>query len=335
MAFKSQMCTFFALLLFLFVLFSSSLNANPAVNRVSFSQKGNKLINDILNGYRNKRTSEHIITDCMTVTSEKGHYYYKATREMYELENAACGVYMMANPDEVIQIHFDYIDMPCENNEIVSFVDGWELNGSYFPNEQDYTKPMKERIREFCGKKRIKVVLESSQNAALVRYQIPKSGRGFSFYFTTRKNPTPCNILVDSNTNIYTLRNYGQRVNCSLLAMHPAKIQILSLTVGINTYEKTRYTETGTFHNCDQNGIADYVQIGGGSELGEYSVISDSICGIDSIPGDILDSIFCGVTKIRLVSSGTTNNLITLTIGKVNAEENTESGVLCPSLSSE
>lgn len=54
---------------------------------------------------------------------------------------------------------------------------------------------------------------------------------------------------MDSNTNIYTLRNYGQRVNCSLLAMHPAKIQILSLTVGINSYEKTRYIETGTFHN--------------------------------------------------------------------------------------
>lgn len=70
------------------------------------------------------------------------------------------------------------------------FVDGWELNGSYFPNDQDYTKPIKERTREFCGKRKIKVILESSQNAALVRYQIPKSGRGFSFYFTTRKNPT-------------------------------------------------------------------------------------------------------------------------------------------------
>lgn len=56
----------------------------------------------------------------MTVTSEKGHYYYKASRESYSMESVTCGVYLMANPDEVIQIHFDYIDMPCQNNDIVS-----------------------------------------------------------------------------------------------------------------------------------------------------------------------------------------------------------------------
>lgn len=61
-----------------------------------------------------------------------------------------------------------------------------------------------------------------------------------------------CNILVDSSTYVYTLRNYGQRINCSLLAMNPAKIQILSLTVGINSFEKKRYTETGTFHNVSE-----------------------------------------------------------------------------------
>lgn len=58
--------------------------------------------------------------------------------------------------------------------------------------------------------------------------------------------------MVESDSYVYTLRNYGQRINCSLLAMHPAKIQILSLTVGINSYEKNRYTETGTFHNVSK-----------------------------------------------------------------------------------
>lgn len=58
--------------------------------------------------------------DCMTVTSEKGYYYYKAPRETYKMENVACGVYLMANPDEIIEVHFDYVDMPCENNDIVS-----------------------------------------------------------------------------------------------------------------------------------------------------------------------------------------------------------------------
>lgn len=47
-----------------------------------------------------------------------------------------------------------------------------------------------------------------------------------------------------------------------------------------------------------------------------------------------MDAIFCGITRIRLVSSGNVNNIITLTIDKVQIEETTESGVLCPSASS-
>lgn len=50
------------------------------------------------------------------------------------------------------------------------------------------------------------------------------------------------------------------------------------------------------------------------------------------ISGSIMDAIFCGVTRIRLVSSGRSNNLITLTIDKVKDEEKSESGVLCPSV---
>lgn len=58
---------------------------------------------------------------------------------------------------------------------------------------------------------------------------------------------------MDSSNYIYTLRNYGQRVNCSLVAMNPAKIQILSLTIGINNSENNKYTETGTFHNVSSS----------------------------------------------------------------------------------
>lgn len=47
-----------------------------------------------------------------------------------------------------------------------------------------------------------------------------------------------------------------------------------------------------------------------------------------------MDAIFCGVTRIRLVSSGNINNIITLVMDKVLLEESTESGVLCPSTSS-
>jgi hypothetical protein len=63
----------------------------------------------------------------------------------------------------------------------LQFVDGWELNGQFFPSPEDHPQPMSQRFREFCGQRRVKQVLQSSQNAALVQYRVPRRGKGFSF----------------------------------------------------------------------------------------------------------------------------------------------------------
>jgi len=43
---------------------------------------------------------------------------------------------------------------------------------------------------------------------------------------------------------VYTLRNYRKRVNCSLTALYPASVKVLSLNVGLQDVE----VETGTVH---------------------------------------------------------------------------------------
>jgi hypothetical protein len=68
-------------------------------------------------------------------------------------------------------------DVSC----VLQFVDGWELNGQFFPSAEDHPKPLSQRYREFCGQRRVKQVLQSSQNAALVQYRVPHRGNGFSF----------------------------------------------------------------------------------------------------------------------------------------------------------
>jgi len=72
----------------------------------------------------------------------------------------------------------------------VQFVDGWELNGQLFPNEQDHPKQMNDRFFEMCGTKKRKQILKSSQNAALIQYRVPRRGNGFSFYVSFIDNPT-------------------------------------------------------------------------------------------------------------------------------------------------
>lgn len=56
----------------------------------------------------------------MTVTTDKGHYYFKTSKDWIKFQNDVCGVYFMANADEVIQVHFDHMDMPCESQNLVS-----------------------------------------------------------------------------------------------------------------------------------------------------------------------------------------------------------------------
>ncbi|KAJ9600287.1 hypothetical protein L9F63_009424, partial [Diploptera punctata] len=123
---------------------------------------------------------------CMTVTSEDGQYFHKAADD----EAAVCGIYFITDPDRVVEVHFDFLDVPCQNGGLVSFVDGWELNRQFFPSPQDHPKPFNTRYKEFCGQRKVKQVLESSQNAAVIQYRLPARGKGFSFTVRFIKNST-------------------------------------------------------------------------------------------------------------------------------------------------
>lgn len=62
-----------------------------------------------------------------------------------------------------------------------------------------------------------------------------------------------CNILLEGLTDVYTLRNYGKHVNCSLTTLNPAQVKILSLGVGLGKEQKRTLTEqeTGTIHKVN------------------------------------------------------------------------------------
>lgn len=62
-----------------------------------------------------------------------------------------------------------------------------------------------------------------------------------------------CNILMAGLTEVYTLRNYGKPVNCSLTMLYPAQVKILALGVGLEHGQKRTLTEheTGTIHKVN------------------------------------------------------------------------------------
>jgi len=56
-----------------------------------------------------------------------------------------------------------------------------------------------------------------------------------------------CNVLSVSTTDPFTLRNYGRRINCTLVAVYPGVVRIIALGIGGSSSHGVSYTtETGT-----------------------------------------------------------------------------------------
>ncbi|XP_065170123.1 corticotropin-releasing factor-binding protein [Atheta coriaria] len=279
---------------------------------------------------RTKRSGDHVIADCIHMSSEEGQYYYKAHSQQ---EGNTCGVYFFTDPDKRIELHFNYLDVECDNGGLVSFVDGWELNGQFFPSPEDHPKPMSQRFSEFCGERKIKQSFVSAQNVALVQYRMPSQTSSFSLTVRFVKNTTPCNVLLQDVEDVYTLRNYGRRSNCSFSALFPAAVRVLSVNVGVTSRDgRSVELETGTLHKCQKRGLDDYAQIGGSSGLDNAGLmLADSVCGMDSKPGKITELIGCGTTTIRLVSSGGFDNSVTIAMRQLTEQDfSGYISVMCP-----
>lgn len=52
----------------------------------------------------------------MSVVSSDGHYFYKQTTN----EETVCGIYIFTDPDRSVEVHFNYLDVSCENGGLVS-----------------------------------------------------------------------------------------------------------------------------------------------------------------------------------------------------------------------
>ncbi|XP_049821054.1 corticotropin-releasing factor-binding protein isoform X2 [Aethina tumida] len=275
---------------------------------------------------RSKRTvgEFHIPeSECIYMTSQEGEFTHKAMNP----EGNACGVFIGSEPDQIIEIRFNYLDVPCENGGLIAVVDGWELNGEFFPQFDDtHTKP---RFTEICGERKVKTRFYSSQNAALIQYRMPKRGTSFSFTVKFHKNPTPCNVMFQEVDDIYTIRNYGRRSNCSLSTVFPAIVKIVAIDVGVTpSAGRGLELETGTIHKCQKRGLEDYVQIGGSTGLDTSKMeITESVCGLNSKPEHREEAIACETTTVRLVSSGAFDNSVTVNLRKLE-EDHLKDGFL-------
>ncbi|KAM7361950.1 corticotropin-releasing factor-binding protein isoform 2-T2 [Cochliomyia hominivorax] len=310
--------------------------------------------------YPQARTYElHTITDCMHVASESGDYAFKklptratlfansnvgssssininnnddsetAAAALLQLEDSlqVCGLYVVGEPDTIVEITMKHYDVNCESGGLMAFVDGWELNGEYFPSIKDHHRSLDERVQEFCNNYKQwprlanKKFFRSSQNAALLQYRIPVKG---SFIANVRfhKITQPCNILVQDIDALYHIANYGHNRNCTISALFPAVVSVANLKIGGKAVRQDK-------PNYDCSVFPDRLEIGGSSGLDSTALEKSSdVCGFSNEPGPE-QAIFCGVTTIRLISTGRFQNQASIMIRKAEEHDLDIATLIC------
>ncbi|XP_016988280.2 corticotropin-releasing factor-binding protein [Drosophila rhopaloa] len=248
--------------------------------------------------------------------------------DVQELQPEVCGLYVIGEPDTIVEITMKHYDANCETGALMAFVDGWELNGEYFPGIKDHHRPLEERVYEFCNNYRQwprvsnKKFFRSSQNAALLQYRIPVRG---SFVANVRfhKITQPCNVLVQDTAAMYKMTNFGQARNCTISALFPAVVSLASLRIGgksVRAQQKVNY-------DCQLP--SDRLEIGGSAGLDSIGMEQASaVCGASSEPGPE-QAMFCGVSTVRLVSSGRFQNQAAIILRKAEEQDIDIATLIC------
>jgi len=259
------------------------------------------------------------VTECMTVATmsnaKEETWYFRSKGD-----EETCGLYIVGEPSTMIEVTILELDVECSNGLVMVF-DGWELNGNVFPSPLDHEQPLEDRSTTHCNQQKSQQVFVSGQNAALVSYKIPSPGQGFKVQIKAVNNPDPCNILMSDLFGYFTLQNQGKARNCSLTTLlFPANFALLALDVGEPHRAKRGQDSVQT--QCSEHGWVDYIELGGSTELeSDHLLTSETICGYKSQPIEKGLTVLCGSSTVRLVSSGTFHNSVSVYVKAASDED--------------
>ncbi|RWS09067.1 corticotropin-releasing factor-binding protein-like protein, partial [Dinothrombium tinctorium] len=274
---------------------------------------------------------------CIFVKTEEGVYSYVSPGNTHEV----CGLYVIAEPDQFVAFEFEEFDVSCSHRGLLSVIDGWELNGQFFPGTDDHSVPRKDRYHEYCGVTKPWKPFHMSQNVGLIEFRIPGKGEGFRVKVSFIDNHKPCNAVLQRPQGVYTLRNYGRKINCTVSIIFPESIRVLAASVAaeervesISPPSEKQFVETGIVKECAKRGLKDYVEIKGGDGLDPgQMVVAEDFCGVDSAPSQQKVDVACGNTAIRLVSSGEFDNSVTIAYDLYDPSlESASPSLICPTL---
>ncbi|OWF55503.1 corticotropin-releasing factor-binding protein-like [Mizuhopecten yessoensis] len=266
---------------------------------------------------RNLRNTPTLV-QCMDMQSFAGEYKFVA-----DGSGSVCGLYLISLPEKLIELEFLDFNVDCEAGGLAALVDGWEMNGQFFPPPADHHLTLNQRYMTFCGQSKPRRVLVSSQNVLLIQNRIPVQGQGFTVKVKFIDNPQPCNAVSMFTQGVHTIKNYGQRRNCSVSIIYPEMVHLVSVDVGVTAKMNEVDSDLGLSDQCrDSRGNTDYVEVIGGNGFEtDSSNRRELACGLTTGAERRGTPVACTNTVIRMVSSGEYFNTVTFVYTQPTEED--------------
>ncbi|XP_052241654.1 corticotropin-releasing factor-binding protein-like isoform X1 [Dreissena polymorpha] len=247
---------------------------------------------------------------CTHMESFPGEYQYVS-----DGTSAVCGLYLIGQPDQIVQVTFEDLNVNCHTGGAVAFFDGWELQHELFPSEFDHPLGFNERYHMFCNGGAVPMkMFTSSQNVAMLHFLVKEVGEGFKIKVNFLPSPQPCNAVAMLEFGTLTMKNYGLRRNCSVSIIYPEQIQLVNVDVGVTSESSVYEAEVGlSDKQCLKYGGGDYVQLLNGNGLDTTIMRTKGIlCGMDSKNEKEANFVLsCQHSVVRMVSSGEFHNTVT------------------------
>ncbi|XP_029965999.1 corticotropin-releasing factor-binding protein-like [Salarias fasciatus] len=244
---------------------------------------------------------------CLDMVAVEGQFTFTAERPQL-----SCAAFFTAEPNEVITVDYDNVDIDCRGGDFITVFDGWVMKGEKFPSSQDHHLPVYERYVDYCDSGSLRKSVRSSQNVAMVFFRIHNAGSSFTLTVRKHINPFPCNVISQSRGS-YTMVIPQQHRNCSFSIIYPVEIDVSEFSLGhYNNFPKV------SSPGCGESG--DFVQLlgGNGIDTSKLYPITD-LC--ITFTGPTHMKIGCENTVVRMVSSGRFVNRVSFSYRLLDSQE--------------
>ncbi|XP_077398498.1 corticotropin-releasing factor-binding protein-like [Vanacampus margaritifer] len=248
---------------------------------------------------------------CVDMVSVEGRFTFTA-----EHPQLSCAAFFMAEPDEVVSVEYDSVDIDCQAGDFITVFDGWVMKGEKFPSSQDHPLSLRERYVDYCDPATSsRRSVRSSQNVAMIFFRVHNAGSGFTVTYRKLANPFPCNVISQSPEGTFTMVSPQQYRNCSFSIVYPVEVDISEFsTLGFR----------GNFPKWPTSGCAsdseDMVQLLGGNGLDTSKMVPlTELCS--SSAGLSHVKVGCDNTVVRMVSSGRYVNKVSFSYRLLDSQE--------------